>query len=168
MTATIASKQCTRCRLTKPLTEFWNNKSKSDGLQSVCKECKKTHQRSYYKNNKDKFRIDPVTRATNRRKILQAAREFLANYLNSHPCADCGESDIIVLQFDHQHSKSANIADMLVNGSSIKRLQNEVEKCDVVCANCHIRRTTIQLGWWKQEFITKNLPGRILTADLSD
>lgn len=64
-------------------------------------------------------------------------------------CADCGESDPIVLDFDHrdQATKSFNIGDVARLGWSLKKALAEAEKCDVVCANCHRRRTAKQLGW---------------------
>lgn len=60
-------------------------------------------------------------------------------YLESHPCADCGESDPIVLQFDHvRGTKVKNVTSMTNSKAGAWR---ELEKCDVVCANCHVRRT---------------------------
>ncbi len=54
-------------------------------------------------------------------------------------CADCGETDPIVLEFDHQHSKAHNVATMMHH--SFETIIAEMEKCEVVCANCHRRRT---------------------------
>jgi hypothetical protein len=65
---------------------------------------------------------------------------FLLGYFATHPCADCGESDPIVLEFDHLGDKLFNIGEALTyrNWESILA---EIEKCEVVCANCHRRRT---------------------------
>jgi hypothetical protein len=63
---------------------------------------------------------------------------------------DCGESDIIVLEFDHRDpsNKRAKISGIL--GSwRWDAIMTEIEKCDVRCANDHRRRTAVQFGWFK-------------------
>jgi len=65
-------------------------------------------------------------------------REWVDNYLRAHPCVDCGESDIVVLQFDHRDPAEKEGA--VLHMTSIKRMESEVAKCDVRCAHCHIRR----------------------------
>lgn len=77
-------------------------------------------------------------------------RTWLIEYLRSHPCVDCGESDPVVLEFDHRDGtdKTREVGIMANNGCSIAKLEAETEKCDVRCANCHRRRTHKQRGWW--------------------
>lgn len=62
-------------------------------------------------------------------------------YLATHPCVDCGEDDVVVLEFDHLRDKTANVSALVAGFSGIKRVFQEIEKCEVVCANCHRRRT---------------------------
>jgi hypothetical protein len=82
------------------------------------------------------------------RRLLN--RDKLLEYLLSHPCVDCGESDPIVLEFDHINGNK------IANVSSIKNTKNwdqvlaEIAKCEVRCANCHRRRTASQFLWWKR------------------
>jgi hypothetical protein len=78
-------------------------------------------------------------------------RQFVLNYLQSHPCVDCGESDPLVLTFDHRDTKDKENSICLAIGFcwSIIKLENEINKCDVRCANCHLRKTNYQFGWWK-------------------
>ena len=45
------TKQCTKCKEVKPVSEFYKDKAKKDGLRPQCKECKKKH----YQENKDKI-----------------------------------------------------------------------------------------------------------------
>lgn len=74
------------------------------------------------------------------------AREWLKAYLESHPCVDCGQADIRVLEFDHRNpsEKLANVGRMAKDGVGIPMLMREVAKCDVRCANCHRVRTIIE------------------------
>ncbi len=72
----------------------------------------------------------------------QRAREFITAYLAEHPCVDCGESDPIVLTFDHvRGEKRDNISDMVRNGLSVEAIRAEIEKTEVTCFNCHAIRT---------------------------
>lgn len=74
-------------------------------------------------------------------------QKYIMGYLASHPCVDCGEDDPIVLEFDHRDrsTKSRNVSELIQWGSSRKKLDAEIAKCDVVCANCHRRRTHKQI-----------------------
>jgi len=74
----------------------------------------------------------------NKENARNKAREFIAAYFATHPCVDCGESDRIVLTFDHVNGqKHANIADMVRNGLSVETIRTEIEKTQVRCFNCH-------------------------------
>lgn len=70
-------------------------------------------------------------------------------YLQEHPCLDCGESDPVVLDFDHLPGveKRFEIA-RAVNASTRAwpTILKEIAKCEVVCANCHRRRTALRLS----------------------
>jgi protein-arginine kinase activator protein McsA len=56
-------------------------------------------------------------------------------------CADCGEYDFSVLNFDHVRGvKKKDITRMMADGDSIAAILAEIAKCDVVCFNCHMRR----------------------------
>lgn len=55
---------------------------------------------------------------------------------------DCGETDPIVLEFDHiNNDKLDNVCALATSAVALERLKNEIEKCEVVCSNCHRRRT---------------------------
>lgn len=53
---------------------------------------------------------------------------------------DCGESDPVVLEFDHRDPSLKLGRVMEVTNM---RLEDEVDKCDVRCANCHRKRHKI-------------------------
>lgn len=69
-------------------------------------------------------------------------------FLGDPPCVDCGESDPIVLTFDHLSDKITDVAKM-IQSYSWAAVEREIAKCDVRCFNCHMRRTAHQRGWYK-------------------
>ena len=81
------------------------------------------------------------------------AREWVVEYLQQHPCVDCGTGDLRVLTFDHRDPghKRAEISALVANGYSLEAVTEEVAKCDVRCANCHLIRTREQRGWWRAD-----------------
>jgi hypothetical protein len=81
--------------------------------------------------------------------LRKRVKEFLIEYLGAHPCVDCGEHDIVVLEFDHVSNKSSDIASMLKNRNSIKIVESEIKKCEVRCANCHRRKTARYGNWYR-------------------
>jgi hypothetical protein len=48
---------------------------------------------------------------------------------------------LLVLEFDHLRDKRAFISVMVCRGDAWSAILEEIKKCDVVCANCHRRRT---------------------------
>jgi hypothetical protein len=81
----------------------------------------------------------------------QRGRERILVYLRGHPCVDCGEADPVVLQFDHRDpaAKSADVGDLLRRRVAWAKIQAEIDKCVVRCANDHQRRTALQFGWYR-------------------
>ena len=140
------TKICSRCKQEKSTSEFSKNSAKKDGLNSHCKSCHREWYKEWYKGNKN----SQYERVKKRQeKQVQRNRDWLWNYLLHHPCVDCGESDPIVLEFDHQEDKKMNISNMVNSGYSIETLSLEVSKCEVRCANCHRRKTAKQFNTWK-------------------
>jgi len=150
------TKSCSRCKQELP-TEKFNIRNKNTGkLQAMCAECNKVYQQEHYQNNKKYYAVKAKTYD----KIYKTnILEKLYLFLIEHPCVDCGETDPIVLEFDHreQSSKDFSIGNRLRDGYSWEKIMREVDKCDVRCANCHRRRTAVQLGWGKAAWITKGI-----------
>lgn len=135
-------KICSKCGIGKPLNEFYLRKTgeRAGKVYEKCKECMKSRGRSYYSLNHDRqLKLALIRRAK--------ARLINKNYLKSikdKPCVDCGiKYDYYVMDFDHlnEQDKENNVARMAAGGWSLKKLIKEINKCEVVCANCHRIRT---------------------------
>jgi hypothetical protein len=74
-------------------------------------------------------------------------RDHMLAHMAQHPCADCGETDVRVLEFDHVGAKEDNMSTLLNLGVPLARFAAELARCDVVCVNCHRRRTATRGGW---------------------
>jgi hypothetical protein len=86
----------------------------------------------------------PEVRQSNqdrKRKREYDFRIWLFEYLSRHPCVDCGQKNPIVLEFDHVVEDEHNRCVTSMAQASVKRLLEEIAKCEVVCANCHTLRT---------------------------
>lgn len=131
-------KRCSGCNSTLPLAEFNRNRQAADGRQAYCRACFAAwHQRNKAAHNAQ-------IHARNKRVAAVIQKRLLA-YLREHPCVDCGERDVLVLEFDHLRDKTHNIA-YLIRCGSWERVLAEIAKCEVVCANCHGRRTARRGG----------------------
>lgn len=80
--------------------------------------------------------------------------EYIGKYLSTHSCVDCGENDILVLEFDHKDriSKSSEISKMVKGRATLAKVIQEIQKCDVRCANCHRRKTEVESKSWKLKY----------------
>lgn len=145
---------CVDCKIEKAKTDFAPSKSNLRGIQSRCKPCYATYQREYYRKRiatDDEYRERKKTwRKERREKLAKLNGSKLREYLNTHPCVTCGEPDPIVLTFDHRdkETKLFNIGDKALRMKWEKILE-EIEKCDVLCSNCHLRKTATQFSWYK-------------------
>ncbi len=93
-----------------------------------------------YKNRADLYKAQKAFRVKIRQQLLA--------HLTGKACIDCGETDPIVLDFDHKDPalKFKSISSMLSGHYSWKTILSEIEKCDIRCANCHRRKTYFQLN----------------------
>ncbi len=92
--------------------------------------------RDYYHRNKDQ-RNKAVARNVRR---LRERRTRLINEYKNKPCADCGGTfHFSAMDFDHRPNtkKLKEISRAIHLGWSWERIEKEIAKCDIVCANCH-------------------------------
>lgn len=138
------TKRCNMCGIVKPLAEFHRKRGARDGRQPRCRPCN-------IEANKRWYRDHPEARARRMDDYAKARRldnhQRILDYLRLHPCVDCGETDPVVLDFDHLGSKRCNVSGML--GSSWNSILAEIAKCEVCCANCHRRRSARRGGWFR-------------------
>jgi phage FluMu protein Com len=141
-------KRCNKCNQDLPRSEFSKH---GNGLQSKCKACNRLYQKAHYRANK----ADYIAKAAiwMDARLTENAIKVLA-YFESHPCVDCGETDPLVLQFDHVRGKKMHeVSKMWKNGSRWELIAAEMAKCEVRCANCHWRRHALARGWRKAALI---------------
>jgi hypothetical protein len=134
--------RCCRCGELKPADDFaWRRRRKLQ-RDTYCRPCRSAYVKEHYAANKQRY----IENAEAIRSKLRLERtRFLIEYFRSHPCTDCGESDPVVLEFDHLRDKAFDIGGHLVN-VGWQKLLAEIAKCEVVCANCHRRRTASRRG----------------------
>lgn len=95
-----------------------------------------------YKNKEDLYKAQKRHRVKIRKKLL--------DFLSTKKCIDCGESDPIVLDFDHinPNNKFKSVSQMLSGHYSWKSVVLEINKCEIRCSNCHRRKSYIQFGYF--------------------
>ncbi len=142
--------KCTKCKKEKTISEF-NYKNVALGLRHhQCNECTRLSVKNHYNENR-KYYLEKTQR---RNKYLrQKANEFLLQYFLKHPCVDCGETDPRVLEFDHkgERPKFRAVSQLIRSQCSLVKVQEEINKCEVRCANCHRRKTAIDFKWFKSK-----------------
>lgn len=129
------TKKCTGCNKDKDIKFFGKNKSKKDGLQTYCKACCKRCNSNLYRNSPK--RRESIYR---RNKLAKdKIREYLRSYLFEKKCSICGFDNILALEFHHRdrETKVFSIGMSTSKKVSIDTLQKELDKCDILCANCH-------------------------------
>jgi len=150
-------KRCYMCQQWKPLTEFHRNRGSRDGRQNRCRPCNIAQAKLAHAKDPARARARIKKRADRKR---EANHQALVAYLLDHPCVDCGEDDPIVLEFDHLRDKRVNVSALANSAVPFDRVLAEIEKCEVVCANCHRRRTCTRLDSYRVRMLREFLAER--------
>ena len=113
-------KICCTCKLKKKLTEFFKKTESKDGYQSQCKVCKNASNLIDCANR----------RKRNRQKLYKKMGDC---------CQRCGIipecKDVFDLHHKDPTQKERNITDLMLG--SWKKLEIELDKCVLLCSNCH-------------------------------
>lgn len=128
-------KKCFKCQLDKNESEFAINRSHKDGLSSYCKPCNSANARANYRKKDSIQSAQKLRAASNRSKIQDRVNQLKS----SLGCSTCPENDFRCLDFHHidPETKLASVSNLVVRKFSAEKIDEEIKKCIVLCANCH-------------------------------
>lgn len=141
-TLKIKKKICVRCHnkinVSKFAVRYKNGKKR--GIRGHYVKCQNAATCKSVRENRGRVNASRSNRWDYKRIIVK-------NYLSRHPCVDCGEGNIKLLQFDHIRGKKSFMISLSLRNVSLIRLFNEIKKCEIRCVNCHLKRTSIHQKW---------------------
>ena len=116
---------------------FHRNRAKLDGRQNACKECQRSYVRAHCRQRPEYYKAKALRQTQRKRAVIRR----LIEREEDRPCADCGVAfPYHVMDFDHvAGGKRFNIGRGL-SSWTVADVRAEIEKCEVVCANCHRER----------------------------
>lgn len=141
-----------------------------EGMLNESKKCLLRCCNCHMIKTKQTVKVDKIDEDNTRQgtEFVRIYRERARNYvknvkMNSSGCIECGwfdEDNLQVLHFDHinEDDKEHNIARLVSTGRSLEVIQYEINKCRLLCSNCHRKRTLRQFDYPVLELI-KNLQG---------
>jgi len=116
----------------KPLVEFGSRGTRRD---THCRPCHSAYGKQHYAANRARY----IDQARPDGPAATRAQAIPARVLPRAAFLGFGETDLIVLEFDHLRHKVSDISGGL-SRRAWPSILAEIEKCEVVCANCHGRR----------------------------
>jgi hypothetical protein len=132
-----------------PAASFYRNPSRRGGLSSQCRQCHHRVEQDYYARNTGRERAKRKVRNALVRRANQAR---MMEYLRDRACNGCGIDDPVVLEFHHigdRGRKHAPVSVLVTHGYSWLKVQAEIAKCEILCANCHRKRTASERGHYR-------------------
>ena len=105
-------KRCTECKEIKPISDFYVINKK---IMSYCKDCYKAKEKEKYKD-----------------KMQQ-----LIDFKQTLQCKKCGEKRFYLFDFHHRNPQEKDFTISDNPRASLTSLKEEIDKCDVLCSNCH-------------------------------
>jgi hypothetical protein len=84
----------------------------------------------------------------NRNTRLTVTREKLKNFFSTKSCVDCGNTDFRTFEFDRITDKKKAVSQLIKMNYGWDTIMNEINKCEIRCANCHRIKTAHQFNWW--------------------
>ncbi len=123
---------CSKCNQSKPLSDYYQDKTIKTGYKSKCKVC-----------------CDEATRAYNK-KTKRERRAVVNRIKTKCGCKKCGYNEHpVALHFNHINpaNKIISISHMICNCKPWSMIKEEIRKCEVLCANCHSIHTYEEQHW---------------------
>ena len=101
--------------------------------------------RAYFREyNKGWYQRHKERLLEKRRQHKAELRQWIRKYKSKLACVDCGENHPACLQFHHLNREDKSFAISAVIGGwryiTVKKLEEEVSKCELLCGNCHSLR----------------------------
>src|SRR5580700_8965893 len=100
-------RRCGRCGQVKPLSDFAWRRIHKGQRGNYCRPCHAAYKQEHYAKNRERY---VANAARLRNAVLLERTAFLLEFFRRHPCGDCGETDPVILEFDHLGDKEFNIA----------------------------------------------------------
>ena len=129
-----ALRSCSTCGRSKPESEFHRSLTRQF---SYCRDCRRAYDRRYYAERGKAARLA-------RTHVWRVGRRaWMDSLKEGRPCADCGESfPPCVMHWDHLPGyQKADEISVMVTQRRREAILDELAKCELVCANCHVMRT---------------------------
>lgn len=124
-------KICPSCKEEKSWDQYSKSSSNKTGFAYRCKACcSKSARSTYMKEYGDKVR-------ERNRERLSENREYVAQYKLGRSCISCNELTSVCLDFHHVDPSSKLFGIAHSGCRTIEQLQKEIDKCVLLCANCH-------------------------------
>lgn len=98
-----------------------------------------------------------VSKKSKKKKKIDEKRRRIFDFLCNNPCSSCGETDPLVLEFDHLSDKKTDISKLIRSTCSWRQLKVELDKCVVLCSNCHRRKTHKEARSYRYRFFLASL-----------
>ena len=157
------TKICSKCKIEKPVSEFrFRNKTKGQ-YHSHCKECEKQRDKIHYRESQDRRIAVRETANFQKNRNLN-----LVDTAKLCGCKKCGEMRTYVLDFHHRNpGEKEDTINHMIKSSSAERIEEEIKKCDILCANCHrefhFLNNAISLSY--EEYINGWVAQSVVAAD---
>lgn len=134
-------KTCTQCHQEKLVTDFTKDVTRKDGRYSACKVCKRLSAAARYHTSEKE-----TQRARDKKRSQAGSLLIVAK--KSVGCCKCNERELVCLDLHHVDPTHKDFGVANSRNMSLGRIQAELDKCVVVCKNCHakIHEGLIDLG----------------------
>jgi hypothetical protein len=132
-------KVCSKCKINKPLKDYYKNAGHKDGRQSKCKSCSN----AYFKSDKGKLAQVKYNKSDKGKSLIAKRKKawipILEKIYGTIACSKCGYAKCFAaLEFHHRQSEVKKFSiSYILDCKVTKERIKEIKKCDLLCANCH-------------------------------